>query len=244
MISGSVAKTNSDTTTGSLSYINNLVTGATSSGSYHISVSNRFMNDTMATLLRSYGYNVTTNNDYMGTNNDYVITWGTINVPTPVPTSTSTPTPTATRVPKPTPTPTASSTPTPTPTATTSPTPTPSSTPGPTPTATVGPTPTPTSLYQSYNYTITVGDLAAATGNTGANATYNNKVVVVITNGYNCGNTTERNFTYSFSAAGASYVSWLISRKTDVPVLGYYQNDVLVTTGLTSTQTTNPSVPC
>jgi len=244
MISGSVAKTNSDTTTGSLSYINNLVTGATSSGSYHISVSNRFMNDTMATLLRSYGYNVTTNNDYMGTNNDYVITWGTINVPTPVPTSTSTPTPTATRVPKPTPTPTASSTPTPTPTATTSPTPTPSSTPGPTPTATVGPTPTPTSLYQSYNYTITVGDLAAATGNTGANATYNNKVVVVITNGYNCGNTTERNFTYSFSAAGASYVSWLISRKTDVPVLGYYQNDVLVTTGLTSTQTANPSVPC
>ena len=141
MISGSVAKTNSDTTTGSLSYINNLVTGATSSGSYHISVSNRFINDTMATLLRSYGYNVTTNNDYMGTNNDYVITWGTINVPTAVPTSTATPTPTATRVPKPTPTPTASSTPTPTATPTATPVPA-----TPTATATATPTPTATAL--------------------------------------------------------------------------------------------------
>jgi hypothetical protein len=236
MISGSVAKTSSDTTTGSLSYINNLVTGATSSGSYHISVSNRFMNDTMATLLRSYGYNVTTNNDYMGTNNDYVITWGTINVPTPVPTSTATPTPTSTRVPKPTPTPTASSTPTPTPTATTSPTPT--------ATAATTPTPTPTSLYQSYNYSISATDLAAATGNTGGNAVYNNKVVVVLTNGYNCGNTTVRNFTYSFDSAGSSYVSWLLSLKTNVPVLGYYKDNVLVTTGLISTQTANPSVPC
>jgi hypothetical protein len=328
MISGSVAKTNSDTTTGSLSYINNLVTGATSSGSYNISVSNRFMNDTMATLLRSYGYNVTTNNDYMGTNNDYVITWGTINVPTATPTATATSTPVPTATPTPTPialdftissyceqspkmltinvssilggtssvgyqiskttfssqadaeantewlnvvandilttaingtywvsvkdssgTVKAKSTsvscfPTPTPTATSTPTPTPTATPGPTPTATVGPTPTPTSLYQSYNYSISATDLAAATGNTGGNAQYNNKVVVVITNGYNCGNTTERNFTFSFDTAGSAYNSWLISRKTNVPVLGYYQNDTLVTTGLISTQTANPSVPC
>ena len=78
MISGSVAKTNSDTTTGSLSYINDLVTGATSSGSYHITVPNQYMNNTMATLLISYGYNVTTKNNFMGTNNDYVITWGSI----------------------------------------------------------------------------------------------------------------------------------------------------------------------
>ena len=102
MISGSVAKTSSDTTTGSLSYINNLVTGATSSGSYNISVSNRFMNNTMATLLRSYGYRVTTKNDHMGTNNDYVITWGSILDPTPTPTATvvptATPSPTATPI--------------------------------------------------------------------------------------------------------------------------------------------------
>ena len=232
MISGSVAKTNTDITTGSLSYINNLVTGATLSGSYNITVPNKYMNDVMAKELRTvYGFNVTSKNQFNGSNDEYIISWGTINVPTATPTATATPTPTSTSVP------------TPTPTATTSPTPTPTATPI-SPTATPTPTATAVSLYQSYNYTITVGDLAAATGNTGANATYNNKVVVVITNGYNCGNTTERNFTYSFSAAGASYVSWLISRKTDVPVLGYYQNDVLVTTGLTSTQTANPSVPC
>jgi hypothetical protein len=223
MISGSVAKTSSDTTTGSLSYINNLVTGATSSGSYNISVSNRYMNESMSTLLRSYGYLVTTRNDNMGTNNDYVITWGTIVDPTPTPTPTPSPTPTAT------------------PTATPSPT----STPTPTAAATATPTPTPTvSLYQSYNYSISATDLAAATGNTGGLSGYNNKVVVVITHGYNCGNITERNFTYSFGAVGSSYISWLISRKTDVPVIGYYQNNTLVTTGLISTQTANPSVPC
>jgi hypothetical protein len=127
MISGSVAKTNSDTTTGSLSYINNLVTGATSSGSYNISVSNKYMNESMATLLRSYGYNVTTKNDHMGTNNDYVITWGTILDPTPTPTPTPSPTPTSTPTATPTSTPTSTPTVTPTavPTATPTITPTP-----------------------------------------------------------------------------------------------------------------------
>lgn len=253
MISGSLAKTNTDTTTGSLSYINDLVTGATTSGSYNIVVPRLYMNEAMAVKLRTtYGYNVTRRNDFMGTNDSYIISWGNNDDPTPTPTSTPTSTPTVTPLPA-TSTPTALPTdlPTDTPTPTPSPTPLPATaTPTPvpataTPVATAAPTATPVpSIYQSYNYTITVGDLAAATGNTGANATYNNKVVVVITNGYNCGNTTERNFTYSFSSAGASYVSWLISRKTDVPVLGYYQNDVLVTTGLTSTQTSNPSVPC
>jgi hypothetical protein len=76
MISGSVAKTNSDNTTGSLSYINNLVTGATSLGLYYITVPNTYMNESMATQLRSYGYNVTNRNNFMGTNNDYIIRWG------------------------------------------------------------------------------------------------------------------------------------------------------------------------
>jgi len=328
MISGSVAKTSSDTTTGSLSYINNLVTGATSSGSYHITVSNQYMNDTMAILLRSYGYNVTTKNEFMGTNNDYVITWGTINVPTPTPTPTATATPVPTATPTPTPialdftigshceqspkmlsitvrsiiggtssigyqiskttfssqvdaeantdwldivdsdiitnavngtywvsvkdssgtvkakSVSVSCFPTPTPTPTSTPTPTPTATAGPTPTATAGPTPTPTSLYQSYNYSISATDLAAATGNTGGNVAYNNKVVVVVTNGYNCVNTTVRNFTYSFDSAGPSFISWLLSLKTNIPVLGYYKDNVLVTSGLISTQTANPSVPC
>jgi hypothetical protein len=241
MISGSVAKTSSDTTTGSLSYINNLVTGATSSGSYHISVSNKYMNENMATLLRAYGYHVTGKNNFMGSNDDYVITWGTILDPTPTPTPSPTPTATPTSTPTITPTPTITSTPTATPTVT--PTSTPTATPTATPTVTPTPTPTSVQLYQSYDYLISATDLAAATGNTGANATYNNKAVVVVTNGYNCGNVTERNFTYSFSASG-SYISWLISRKTDVPVIGYYKDDVLVTTGVLSTQTVNATVPC
>lgn len=254
MISGSAALTTSNNTTGSLSYINTIVSDAASSGSYYVTVPNRYMNENMASALRlTYGYNVYTKNTDMGSNNEYWISWGTID-PTPTPTVTPTTTPTVT--PTVTPTHTVTPTVTPTNTVTVTPsitpthtiTPTPSITPTGTPAA-VTPTPTPTSsasvqLYQSYNYSISATDLAAATGNTGGNAQYNNKVVVVLTNGYNCGNTTVRNFTYSFSAAGSSYISWLVSLKTNVPVLGYYKNDVLVTTGLISTQTANPSVPC
>jgi hypothetical protein len=234
MISGSLAKTNTDTVTGSLSYINDLITGATTSGSYNIVVPRLYMNEAMAVKIRTtYGYNVTRRNDFMGTNGSYTISWGNNDDPTPTPTSTPTSTPTMTPTPLP-----ATATPTPVP-ATATPTPVPATaTPLP---ATATPVP---SIYQSYNYSISATDLAAATGNTGGLAGYNNKVVVVITNGYNCGNTTERDFVYSFSAAGSSYISWLISRKTNVPVLGYYKNDVLVTTGLISTQTANPSVPC
>ena len=318
MISGSAATTGSTQTRTTLSYVNNLVTGATSSGSYHIYVPNDYMDDDMMDDLIGYGYRVTKRNTLMGTNMDYLINWApnpAAPSPTPTmsPTRTPTPTITPTRTPAATVTPTRSATPTPSPTntitptasvtATTTPTvtptntvtPTSSVTPTKTPTvtptstiaATVTPTVTPTSTiaatvtptasitptntvtptssplaasvtpsvtptrtptpsfqpFQSYNYSISATDLAAATGNSGS-AQYNNKVVVVVTNGYNCGNTTERNFTYAFDSAGPSYISWLISRKTDIPVLGYYQNDVLVTTGLVSTQTINSSVPC
>jgi hypothetical protein len=245
MISGSLAKTNTDTVTGSLSYINDLITGATTSGSYYIAVPRTLMNNVMATQLRSvYGYNVTQRNNFNGTNNEYIISWGNNNDPTATPTATPTSTPTVTPRPA-TATPTALPTdlPTDTPTPTPSPTPLPATatpTPGP---ATATPTPTSTSLYQSYDYLISPIDLADATGNTGGNAQYNNKVVIVITNGYNCGNTLERNFTYDF-AAGGSYISWLISRKTNVPVIGYYKNNTLVTAGVASTQTINATVPC
>lgn len=233
MQSGSVAKTASDTVTGSLSYISQLISGATSSGSYSIFVPYTYMNSAMATQLTTiYGYSVSKRFSDMGTNREYLISWGTNEDPTPTPT----PSPTATPTPSPTPLP-ATSTPTPLP-ATSTPTPLPAtSTPVP---ATATPEP---SLYQSYNYSISATDLANATGNTGANLSFNNKVVVVLTNGYNCGNTLERNFTHTFDSAG-SFISWLVSRKTDVPVLGYYKDDVLVTTGLISTQTANPSVPC
>jgi hypothetical protein len=261
MISGSAATTGATQTRTTLSYVNNLVTGATSSGSYHIYVPNDYMDDDMMDDLIGYGFRVTKRNTLMGTNMDYLINWAPNPVqPSPTPTMSPTRTPTATITP--TITPTRSATPTPTPTATATPTPTATATPTSTvtPTATITPTssgaapsvtpsvtptrtPTPSfQPYQSYNYVISSTDLAAATGNSGS-AQYNNKVVVVVTDGYNCGNLTVRDFTYSFDSAG-SYLSWLVSPKTSVPVLGYYQNDSLVTTGLVSTQTANPTVPC
>jgi hypothetical protein len=79
MISGSAALTASNTTTGSLSYINSLVTGATSQGLYRILVGNNHMNESMADELRNtYGYTVTAKNSFMGTYDDYIVSWGDI----------------------------------------------------------------------------------------------------------------------------------------------------------------------
>lgn len=76
MISGSQATTGSTLTRTSLSHINNLITGATAQGVYRIMVSPNYMDDTMAAELRStYGYSVTTRSPFMGTNNDYTISW-------------------------------------------------------------------------------------------------------------------------------------------------------------------------
>lgn len=84
MISGSIAQTGSTQTRTSLSYINNLITGATAQGSYRIFVPNHHMDSDMATDLRNiYGYNVTTRNSFMGTNVDYMISWEPTPVTTP-----------------------------------------------------------------------------------------------------------------------------------------------------------------
>jgi hypothetical protein len=109
MISGSVALTTSNNTTSSLTYINNLITGSTTSGSYFTYVSNQYVNENIVNILReTYGYNVSLRNNYMGTNNDYMISWGSIldSTPTPIPTITSTITPTPIPTSTPTPTPT------------------------------------------------------------------------------------------------------------------------------------------
>lgn len=76
MISGSAATSGSTATRTSLTYINELVSGATSRGSYRIFVGNEFIDSTMAnTLVTTYGYNVTPLNPFNGTNNDYMISW-------------------------------------------------------------------------------------------------------------------------------------------------------------------------
>jgi hypothetical protein len=83
MISGSAALTASNTTTGSLSYISELVSGATEQGLYRIIVGGQYMNETMANnLMDTYGYEVNVRNSFMGTLNEYVISWGSI-IPEP-----------------------------------------------------------------------------------------------------------------------------------------------------------------
>lgn len=77
MQSGSAARTASNTSTGSLVYIDGLISGATAQGLYRIVVDPRYINSAMVTTLTNYGYNVSTKNDSMGTNNDYIISWNT-----------------------------------------------------------------------------------------------------------------------------------------------------------------------
>jgi hypothetical protein len=76
MISSSAATTGSTLTRTSLSYINNMVTGATSQGLYRISVPNQYIDDTMVGVLRNtYGYDITPQNPFNGTTIDYIISW-------------------------------------------------------------------------------------------------------------------------------------------------------------------------
>ena len=143
MISGSAAITGSTQTRTTLSYVNNLVTGATTSGSYHIYVPNDYMDDSMMDTLIGYGYKVTKRNTLMGTNMDYHINWEPNPIaPSPTPTMTPTRTPTATVTPTRTPTATVTPTVTTTVTPTKTVTPTASITPTPSLTRTVTPTPT------------------------------------------------------------------------------------------------------
>ena len=75
MQSGSAARTSSNTATGSLSYIDGLITSATAQGLYEITIDPRYINEQILTTLNNYGYKVSTKNNFMGTNNDYVIRW-------------------------------------------------------------------------------------------------------------------------------------------------------------------------
>jgi hypothetical protein len=77
MISGSAATTGSTQTRTTLSYVNNLVTGATAEGKYTIYADEKVMDDNMAYVLRTtYGYNVTKKTDLMGSFGTYTINWG------------------------------------------------------------------------------------------------------------------------------------------------------------------------
>ena len=75
MQSGSAARTSSNTATGSLTYIDDLITSATAQGLYQITIDPRYINEQILTTLDNYGYKVSTKNNFGGTNNDYVIRW-------------------------------------------------------------------------------------------------------------------------------------------------------------------------
>jgi hypothetical protein len=71
------AKDNSDNVTGSLSYINSIITSATSEGKFSTYVNRMYLNESMIDDLKTnYGYFITERNDFMGTNNEYLIKWG------------------------------------------------------------------------------------------------------------------------------------------------------------------------
>lgn len=77
MISGSAAASATNSTRSTLSYVNNVITGATSEGKYTVFIDEKSMDDTMSNTLTSvYGYNITKRADSMGTFSTYMINWG------------------------------------------------------------------------------------------------------------------------------------------------------------------------
>lgn len=75
MQSASSARTASETTTGSLDYIDTLVSGATAQGLFQIVVDGKYLNTSMIVSLRALGYTVEVKYDTMGTFPTYYIKW-------------------------------------------------------------------------------------------------------------------------------------------------------------------------
>jgi hypothetical protein len=97
MISAANAKTDSQSTLSSLSYVNSLILTASDKGLFRIFVDSPNMNDDlMSTLISTYGYKVTKKTDNYSTYSTYLIDWFGVSTPTITSTPTSTPTPTQT----------------------------------------------------------------------------------------------------------------------------------------------------
>jgi hypothetical protein len=76
MVTASSASASSLSTRTGYTYINALVTGATQQGLYSIVVDSNIMDDGMATgLTTTYGYNVTSMYDAIGSYKRYKIAW-------------------------------------------------------------------------------------------------------------------------------------------------------------------------
>ncbi len=74
-------------TRSTLTYIEQLITGATQEGLFHVYVSAKYIDDGMVTTLRSNGFSVDKINNFLGDNYDYLINWKD-DTPTPTPTPT------------------------------------------------------------------------------------------------------------------------------------------------------------
>jgi len=75
MLTNPTSQNYSDLTRQNLSYINDLIVGATNIGMYYAYVDSRYMGPDEATIMRSYGYGVTQTTNDFGTYITYIITW-------------------------------------------------------------------------------------------------------------------------------------------------------------------------
>lgn len=75
MITKNQALSGATLTRSTLTYIDQLITGATQQGLYYITVPASNIDDSMATVIRTNGYKVDKRNNFLGTNYDYIISW-------------------------------------------------------------------------------------------------------------------------------------------------------------------------
>jgi len=75
MQSASTARSASNSATGSLDYIDTLVSGATSQGLYQVVVDGQYINNVMTGSLKTLGYTVEVKYDSMGSFPRYNIKW-------------------------------------------------------------------------------------------------------------------------------------------------------------------------
>lgn len=75
MITRNQALSGTTATRSTLTYIDQLITGATQQGLYYIIVPASNIDDSMAAVIRTNGYKVDKRNNFLGTNYDYIINW-------------------------------------------------------------------------------------------------------------------------------------------------------------------------
>jgi hypothetical protein len=75
MQSASTARSASNSVTGSLDYIDTLVSGATSQGLYQVVVDGQYINNVMTGSLKTLGYTVEVKYDSMGSFPRYYVKW-------------------------------------------------------------------------------------------------------------------------------------------------------------------------